>query len=395
MVAAELPQLPFPRQDILDVGPLYRTLQAQAPLVPVRTPAGDVAWLVTRHAEARTLFADPRLGRSHPDPARAARISSAALLGGPIGDVRTEAADHARMRRLLVPAFSAHRMSRLRSHVAELVEQLIDRLTAGGRPADLHEALSFPLPVLVICELLGVPYDDRERFRVWSQGCADITDRAASTAALDELVGYMRELIVHKRTASEEDVISDLIKADDGQLPDGAVAELAAGLLFAGHETTVARIDIGALLLMTHPDQLDRLRHDPRLVAPAVEEILRMAVPSGLGLARYAHADIDIADVRIRAGDAVLLNSAITNRDPHAIPEPERFDIARTPNPHLSFGHGSHYCIGASLARVELQEVFTALPTRLPTLQLARPVEQLRIRTDLLTGGLTALPVSW
>jgi cytochrome P450 len=395
MVAAELPQLPFPRQGILDVGPLSRTLQAQAPLLPVRTPAGDVAWLVTRHAEARTLFADPRLGRSHPDPARAARISAAALMGGPMGDVRTEAADHARMRRLLTPAFSAHRMNRLRSHVAELVEQLIDRLTAGGRPADLHETLSFPLPVLVICELLGVPYDDRERFRVWSQGCADLTDRAASAAALDQLVGYMRELIVRKRRAPGEDVISDLIKAEDGRLPDGAVAELAAGLLFAGHETTVARIDIGALLLMTHPDQLDRLQHDPCLVAPAVEEILRLAAPGGLGLARYAHEDIDIADVRIRAGDAVLLDSVITNRDPHAIPEPERFDIARTPNPHLSFGHGAHYCIGASLARVELQEVFTALPIRLPTLHLAVPVEQLRLRTDLLTGGLTALPVSW
>jgi cytochrome P450 len=395
MVATAPPQLPFPRRDVLEIAPLYRALQADAPVVPVRTPAGDVAWLVTRHAEARALFADPRLGRSHPEPARAAKISGSALLGGPMGDAATEAADHARMRRLLVPAFSARRMGRLRGHVAELVDRLMDRLTERGAPADLHEALSFPLPVLVICDLLGVPYGDRDQFRAWSQGCADLTDRAASAAALERLVGYTRSLVRRKRADPGEDVISDLIAAENGTLSDDGVAGLAAVLLFAGHETTVVRIDLGALLLMTHSDQLDRLRRDPGLVPRAVEEILRMAAPSGVGLPRYAHADIDMAGVRIRTGDAVLLTSAVTNRDPGAFPEPDRFDIARDPNPHLSFGYGPRYCIGASLARIELQEVFTALPARVPTLRPAVPVEQLRIRTDLLTGGLSALPVTW
>ena len=395
MVTTELPQLPFPRRDILDVGPLYRTLQAQAPIVAVRTPAGDVAWLVTRHDTAKTLFADPRLGRSHPDPARAARISASALLGGPMGDARTEAEDHALMRRLLAPAFSARRMDRLRTHVAELVDRLIDELAERGAPADLHEGLSFPLPVLVICELLGVPYDDRAQFRAWSQGCADLADRAASAAAFGELAGYMRELVDRKRTAPGEDVISDLIVAENGLLSDDGVAGLAAVLLFAGHETTVARIDVGALLLMTEPGQLDRLRGEPGLVPQAVEEILRVAAPSGIGLPRYAHADIDIAGTRILAGDAVLLASTITNRDPDAFAEPQRFDVARKPNPHLTFGYGPRYCIGAGLARVELQEVFTALPARLPTLRPAVPVEQLRMRSDLLTGGLSALPVAW
>jgi pentalenolactone synthase len=173
------------------------------------------------------------------------------------------------------------------------------------------------------------------------------------------------------------------------------VAGLAAVLLFAGHETTVARIDVGALLLMTEPGQLDRLRGEPGLVPQAVEEILRVAAPSGIGLPRYAHADIDIAGTRILAGDAVLLASTITNRDPDAFAEPQRFDVARKPNPHLTFGYGPRYCIGAGLARVELQEVFTALPARLPTLRPAVPVEQLRMRSDLLTGGLSALPVAW
>jgi pentalenolactone synthase len=394
MSTAELPRLPFPRPDVLDVAPLYRALQDEAPVVPVRTPAGDPAWLVTRHAEARALFADPRLGRSHPDPARAARISGSALLGGPMGDPATEAAGHARMRRLLVPAFSARRMAGLRAHVAELAGGLLDDLLRQGPPADLHEGLSFPLPVLVICELLGVPFADRDRFRAWSQGCADLTDRAASAAALGELVGYTRELAARKRREPGDDLISDLIAAEEG-LGDDEVAGLSAVLLFAGHETTVVRIDLGALLLMTHPDQAGRLRREPALVPTAVEEILRVAAPSGVGLPRYAHEDVDVAGVRIRAGDAVLLSSTVTNRDPGVFADPGLFDVGRSPNPHLSFGHGPRYCIGAGLARIELQEVFTALPARLPGLRLAVPVAELRLRDDLLTGGLTALPVTW
>jgi cytochrome P450 len=394
MSTAELPRLPFPRPDVLDVAPLYRALQAQAPVVPVRTPAGDVAWLVTRHAEAKALFADPRLGRSHPDPARAARISGSALLGGPMGDPATETAGHARMRRLLAPAFSARRMAGLRAHVAELASGLLDDLLAQGPPADLHEALSFPLPVLVICELLGVPFADRDRFRKWSQGCADLTDRAASAAALGELVGYTRELAARKRREPGDDLISDLTAAEEG-LGDDEVAVLSAVLLFAGHETTVVRIDLGALLLMTHPDQAEALRREPALVPTAVEEILRVAAPSGVGLPRYAQADVDVAGVRIRAGDAVLLSSTVANRDPGAFPDPGLFDVARSPNPHLSFGHGPRYCIGAGLARIELQEVFTALPARLPGLRPAVPVAELRLRDDLLTGGLAVLPVTW
>jgi pentalenolactone synthase len=396
MITPELPQLPFPRRDVLDIGPLYRTLQDTAPISPVRTPAGDVAWLVTRHAEAKALFADPRLGRSHPNPSQAARISGAALLGGPIGDPATEVADHSRMRRLLTPAFSARRMHALEAHVADMVEDLLDQLAERTPPADLHEALSFPLPVLVICELLGVPYADRDRFRVWSSGAAGLTDRAAASAALGKLVAYMHELIARKRVEPGEDVISDLIAAQNqSHYGDQQMAGLAAGLLFAGHETTVARIDYGTLLLLTYPDQRDALCHDPALVDSAVEEILRMAAPSGGGLPRYARADIDIAGVTIRTGDAVLIAGAAANRDPAAFPDPDRFDITRNPNPHLAFGHGPRFCIGASLARLELHAVFAALPQRFPSLELTVPLDQLELRTDLLTGGVTALSVTW
>lgn len=206
----------------------------------------------------------------------------------------------------------------------------------------------------------------------------------------------MGELVTHKRTRPGEDVISDLVAAQQRwHYGDDHIAALAAMLLFAGHETTVSRIDVGTLLLLAHPTQAAALRADPALVGSAVEEILRMAAPASGGLPRYAHADIDIAGVTIRAGDAVLLTASVANRDPAAFPEPDRFDITRDPNPHLAFGHGPRYCIGASLARVELQAVFSALPTRFPTLRLAVPVDQLHLRTDLLTGGLTSLPVTW
>ena len=168
------PQLPFPRPDVLSVGPLYAQLRATAPVCAVRTPAGDPAWLVTSYALTRELLADRRLGRSHPEPERAARISGSAVLGGPMGDAATEAEGHARMRKLMAPAFAARRMHRLRAHVADLVAEALDAMAAHGSPADLHELVSLPIPVLVICELLGVPYADRGRFRALSEGAGGL-----------------------------------------------------------------------------------------------------------------------------------------------------------------------------------------------------------------------------
>jgi cytochrome P450 len=391
------PQLPFPRPDVLSVGPLYAQLRATAPLCAVRTPAGDPAWLVTSHALTRELLADPRLGRSHPQPERAARISGSAVLGGPMGDAATEAEGHARMRKLLAPAFAARRMHRLRAHVADLVTDALDGMAAHGSPADLHELVSLPIPVLVICELLGVPYADRGRFRALSEGAGGLTDREASQRALHDLIDYIKELLPGKRSAPGEDVLSDLVAADPEGGNADATAGLAAMLLFAGHETTVTRIDVGAVLLLTHPEQFRALAADPTRVPATVEEILRLAAPggSGGGLPRYAHADIAVGDVTIRAGDAVVLSPAAANRDPAAFPDPEAFDPDRAAGGHLAFGHGPRYCIGAALARVELQAVFAALPARFPTLELAVPVEELEVRADLLTGGLRALPVRW
>jgi len=395
----ELPRLPFPRESVVDVAPLYAQLRAAAPITPVRTTAGDPAWLVTGYAEARALFADPRLGRAHPDPERAARISGSAVLGGSIGDAADEHEQHARMRALLAPAFSARRMQALTAGVEQLVTTLLDDLAAHGSPADLHALLSLPLPVLVICELLGVPYADRDRFRAASEGAGGLTDREASARAMGELVAYIHEIVDRKRHEPGEDVLSDLAaripRGDDGS-GDAAVAQLGAGLLFAGHETTVTRIDVGTVLLLTDPGQWSALAADPGRVRGAVEEILRLAAPSaGGGLPRYAQADIEIGGVRIATGDAVLLSPGAANRDPARFDEPDRFDAARPSNLHLAFGHGARYCVGAALARVELAAVFTELPRRFPGLALAVDPADLALRTDLLTGGFDALPVRW
>jgi pentalenolactone synthase len=374
----------------------------------VTTPAGDPAWLVTRYDDVKALLADERLGRSHPESERAAHYARAAIFGGPMGgSPETERTHHAAMRQLLAPAFSARRVAALRPRVQELVDGLLDELGRRRPPADFHAAVSFPLPALVICELLGVPYEDREGFRRWSDDAADMTDAARSRAGLERLHGYMRERLARKRREPAEDVLSDLVRAQayaPDTFTDGAVVTLAAGLLFAGHETTVAAIDKGVVLLLTQPERRAALECDPSLVPGAVEEILRLPSPvpdppsaAGVagGLPRYAHAPIELDGVTIAAGDLVLLGLQEANLDAGVFPAPAAFEPAREPNPHLTFGHGPRYCVGAPLARVELQALFGTLFRRFPTLRLAVPVEALRPRSNLLTGGLAELPVAW
>ncbi|MBO0805426.1 MAG: cytochrome P450 [Nocardiopsaceae bacterium] len=387
--------LPFPpADDILDIAPRYRELQDEQPVTRVRSAAGDPAWLVTRHEDVAALFGDDRLGRSHPDPANAPRASTSVLLGGPMGDHATEREQHRQMRRLLAPAFSARRMNALRPRVGDLVEKLLADLPAP--PADWHQVFSVPLPVLVICELLGVPYEDHPRFRRWAVELTSF-DQDKGAAARRDLVAYVRGLLPGKRSSPGEDVICDLIAAQEKTgMSDGAVAGLAAMLLFAGHETTVTRLDLGLLMLLDHPAQLADLRANPDLVPGAVEEILRASSLSTTGgLLRYAHSDITVGGVTIPAGDAIILASGAANRDPRVFGEPGAFDITREANPHLTFGHGMHYCVGASLARVELQEAFSRIPARLPGLRLAAARDELRWCDDRLTGGLEALPVTW
>ncbi len=394
MMTSAQPRLPFVWNNPLELSPEYAKLREQAPIARVTTPAGDDAWLVTAYDQARRLFGDDRLGRSHHDPANAPRISNSVLLGGPRGEYATEREDHAKMRRLLTPAFSARRMTAMRGRVQELVDGLLDRLAGLEPPVDLHAEFSLRLPVLVISELLGVPYEDRDHFRGLSDAIGDFSDPHKSLEAMERFTEYTGELLRRKREHPAEDVYTDLATAG---LPDGDAALLAAGLLFAGHETTVNRIDYGVLTLLANPDQRDALLRDPSLVPAAVEELLRVTAPGqASGVTRYAHEDIEVDGVTIRKGDAVLISPMTANHDPAAFPDPDRFDITRDSRaPHLAFGHGAHFCLGASLARVELQTVFGTLFQRFPTLRLAVPFEELKRRPDQVTGGLVRLPVAW
>lgn len=368
-------------------------LQDQGPVHRVRTAVGDKAWLFTAYREVRELFTDQRLGLSHPDPGRAARTGKSVLFGGPRTNYDTEQADHARMRALMQPDLTPKRIRALKPKVEELTGGLLDDLARRDTPADLIEALAVPLPTLVICELLGVPYAERDDFRGWIQDITDTTDRERSRRGLTSLLRYGKKLTARKRACPGDDFISRLC-ATDG-VRDDEIAMLSMGLLFAGHETTVVAIGMGALLLLTHQEQFQALREDPERVPAAVEEILRMSGRGGMGIPRYAREDLEIGAVTIRAGDLVLLDPGAANHDLSMFPDADRFDITREPAPHLAFGHGMRYCVGAPVARVELQVAFGQLIRRFPRMRLAVPVEQIMLKPGLLGRGPAALPVAW
>ncbi|MDA3626700.1 cytochrome P450 [Saccharopolyspora sp. WRP15-2] len=399
-VAAERLQLPFDRPNVLDLAPLYEVLRREAPVTPVTTPAGDPAWLVTRYDEVRELLGDKRLGRSHPEPERASRITTAAVQDGPTGTYESEEADHKRMRRLLTPAFSAKRMRMLSQHVQDLVDGYVDQLIAERESSDvvdLHTGLAFPLPVAVICQLLGVPESDRELFHALSERMASPSEGGEAHRAREEFSRYMAGLAESKRGQLGEDVISDLVRAQsaDEGFDYAEMVRLCVGLLFAGHETTVNRIGLGVLFLMTRPEHWTALTADPDgRVDATVEEIMRLGAPGDLGLLRYAHTDVEVGGTTIRTGDAVILSVNSANRDESAYADAETFDPDRAERTHLGFGHGAHFCIGASLARTELRIVFATLARRLPGLRLAKDADELPVRPTI-TGGVSELPVTW
>ena len=379
-------------------------MNRQPPIQRVTSTTGDPVWLVSGYEAVRSLLADPRLSRTHPNPQHPARMTQIGVFGGPIGDPVGEQADHARLRRLLTRPFSARRMEALRPRVDAIATERLDALAAAGPPADFHALVAFPFPALVICELLGVAEADRDDFRRWAAEATQMQHPARSRAGLQSLWRFLGALVERKRWAPGDDVVSQLLEAAEGDplLTDDGIAHLAAGILLAGHATVVSIIDRGVLLLATHPDQMKALRKDPALVASAVEEIIRY--PSPLeppaatrrgGLPRYASADIPIDGVTIRTGDLVMFALQEADQDPEIFAGPTRFDVARAENPHLAFSYGLHFCIGAPLARMELQCLFGQLVARFPGLRVATDLRELRPIPDRVPGAVAELPLAW
>jgi pentalenolactone synthase len=294
-------------------------------------------------------------------------------------------------------------MRALGDRIAELTDRCLDdmhaaRLTRPEEPVDLIELLAFPLPVLIICELLGVPFADRVQFRELSERIVALDGGADAQEATQQLMEYMLRLAALKRDNPQPDVITDLVTAQqqDPTFTDEDLARMSAGLLFAGHETTATRIALGVLFLLNDSGRRDRFVADPDgQVRQTVEEILRMSVTTGTGLLRYAREDVEIGGVRIARGDAVLVSSDAANRDASVFTDPDEFDSSRSPNVHLAFGDGAHVCIGANLARTELRIVFPALFRRFPGLRLAVDLDDIPVRSNRVTGGVGHVPVLW
>ncbi|MGW1911679.1 pentalenolactone synthase [Streptomyces sp. NPDC002076] len=396
----ELPALPFDNPSILGVAPRMRALQQEGPITRVRT-VGEEAWLVTRYDEVKALLSDRRLGLSDPKPEPAAkntaRITMMALMAG--DDYHTEATEHPRMRELLVPRFSTRRMRLMKTRIEHHVDELLDQLATSTAPVDLHRALSFPLPTMVVCDLLGVPLADRERIGQWARGTFDQSDSRHSMNTFQQVVDYMTELVVRKRTEPGDDILSELIAEKDGTLSTEYIAQLGCAVLLFGYETTIVRIDMGVLLMLRNPAQRALLAENPGLAPAAVEEILRLAV-GGKGsnalIPRYAHSDITVGETVIRTGDAVMLAIGAANIDDRAFPDSHVLDLTRDkPKSHMAFGHGTRHCIGRVLARIELTAVFERLFRRLPNLRLAVPEESLRWQEHRITGGFDELPVTF
>jgi cytochrome P450 len=401
--AAEIPAFPMARAPGCPFSPppAVLALQLRAPVAKVRLWDGNSAWLVTRQADQRALLGDPRISR---DTGRRGfpHASVAARERGAMGPsfIGMDDPEHARLRRMVTGSFAINRVETLRPAIQRIVDGLIDRLLAGPKPVDLVRAFALPVPSLVICELLGVPYADHDFFEAIA---ATLVSRESSAEeareASSKLLDYLEGLIAEKLADPGDDLLSELATrhVKSGELTRREAADTASLLLIAGHATTANMIALGTLTLLEHPDELAALRDadDPTLVAAAVEELLRYLTIIHSGLRRIALADIEIGDQTIRAGDGVIMAVDAGNRDEQAFADPERFDMHRNAAGHMAFGFGVHQCLGQPLARVELQVVYGTLYRRIPSLRLAAELEHVPFKHDDSIYGVRELPITW
>ncbi|MFI6449703.1 cytochrome P450 [Kitasatospora sp. NPDC050543] len=376
----------------------YATLRATSPVQRMTGPDGLPFWLVTRYQDVRGLLADPRLAldKHHALPGNYRGMALPPALDANL--LNMDPPDHTRIRRLVSQAFTPRRVEALRAPVQRIADQLLDAVEPLGR-ADLISSYAAPLPIAVICDLLGIPVTDRQDFRSWTDALItpDPARPEAARAAVAAMVEFFARLIEHKRAAPADDVLSALITARDDQdrLSEDELTSLAFLILFAGYENTVHLIGNGVLALLDHPEQLAALRADQALLPGAVEELARYDGPAPLAIRRFPVVDVTVGEVTIPAGETVLLALASANRDPQQFERPDELDLRRTAGAHVALGHGIHYCLGAPLARLETGIALATLLRRFPALALDIPRADVRRRPSLRARGLLALPVTF
>ncbi|MFH8344402.1 cytochrome P450 [Streptomyces sp. NPDC018045] len=375
----------------------YQPLRDARPLSRVRLYDGRPAWVVTGHAETRALLTDPRLSADRQNPAFPAPAPRFATLR----NVRTpllgvDDPEHNTQRRMLIPSFSLKRVAALRPRIQEIVDRLLDAMAEQGPPAELVSAFALPVPSMVICSLLGVPYADHELFEKLSRTLLQSTDPQEISGSRDRLEDYFTDLVARKRERPGDGLLDELIaeRLETGEMDRRDLARMAMLLLVAGHETTSNMLSLGTFTLLEHPEQFASLRADAALLPDAVEELLRFLSIAD-GMVRVATEDIEVGGETIRADDGVIFSTSVVNRDGAAYASPDTLDWRRSARHHVAFGFGVHQCLGQNLARAEMEIAFGSLFARFPGLRLAVPAAEVPAKPGHTLQGLVELPVTW
>ena len=401
-----------PKADLFDPAfkanpyPPYAELRSEAPVYRAELPDGRGVWLVTRYDDVVAVLKDERFAkdwRSAMTPEQLAQIPPIPEVMKPLSEnmLDKDPPDHERLRRLVSKAFTPRLIERMRPRVQEIADTLLDAVEDKGG-MDLIDDYAFPLPITVIAELLGVPVEDRNRFREWSDAAVsgDTTQEYVEKILLPHMqafIDYLRALFEEKRENPKDDLISALVLAEEAgdKLSEDELLAMVFLLLIAGHETTVNLIGNGTMALLQNPDQLQKLKDDPSLIKPAIEELLRYDGPVETSTERFAREDVAIGGTVIPKGEMVMVVIAVADHDPERFPEPDTLDIARADNKHLAFGKGIHHCLGAPLARMEGQIALGTLLRRMPDLRLRGSPESLTWRPGMVLRGLRGLPVEF
>jgi cytochrome P450 len=398
--APELPPLHM-RRDAFNPTAELREIRETDGVRTVLNAFGMTVYLVTRHEDIKEVLSDhERFSNGRPPgfvipgaPEMPEDEAASSRAGNLLG---LDPPEHQRLRRMLTPEFTIRRMKRLEPRILEIVDQQLDAMERAGAPVDLVENFALPIPSLVICELLGVPYDDREDFQRRSARQLDFSVPMPERFELQRQGrAYMRSLVERARTQPGEDILGMLVREHGAELTDDELIGVASLLLLAGHETTSNMLGLGTLALLRHPDQLAAVRDDPDAVGPAVEELLRWLSIVHSAIPRITTTDVEIAGVAIPEGQLVFVSLPSGNRDTKFIDSPEVLDIGRGAPGHLAFGHGVHHCLGAPLARMEMRIAFPALLRRFPTLALAEDFADVAFRSFHFIYGLKSLEVTW